>query len=97
MGQNGSKPAAGALLTIREAQMSMNDVPEFQGSVKAFRTDLLVDNAAEALYPTWSKNVEAWKKIGGDHGYHYLGSAIWFNRIGKAMDEAMLELTAAQK
>ena len=97
MGQNGSKPAAGALLTIREAQMSMNDAPEFQGSVKAFRTDLLVDNAAEALYPTWSKDVEAWKKIGGDHGYHYLGSAIWFNRIGKAMDEAMLELTAAQK
>ena len=30
--------------------------------------------------------------IGGDHAYHYLGSAIWFNRIGKAMGEAMLEL-----
>jgi hypothetical protein len=92
MGQNGSKPASGAMLTIREAQLSTNDVPEFKGNVKAFRTDVLVDKAAEALYPTWSKNLEQWKKTGGDHGYHYLGSAIWFTRIGHAMGEAMLEL-----
>ena len=52
MGQNGSKPASGAMLTVREAQMSMNDVPEFKGNVKAFRTDVLVDKAAEDLYPT---------------------------------------------
>jgi alpha-galactosidase len=97
MGQNGSKPATGAMLVVREAQMSMNDVPEFKGNVKAFRTDVLVDKAAEALYPTWSKNLEQWKKTGGDHGYHYLGSAIWFNRIGRAMGEAMLELMAGQK
>jgi alpha-galactosidase len=92
MGQNGSKPAAGAMLTIREAQMAMNDVPEFKGNVKAFRTDVLVDKAAEDMYPTWSKDVEKWKKTGGDHGYHYLGSAIWFTRIGHAMGESMLEL-----
>ena len=92
MGQNGSKPATGPMLTIREAQMSMNDVPEFRGNVKAFRTDLLVDKAAEELYPTWSKNAELWKKTGGDHPYHYLGSAIWFTRIGRAMGESMIEL-----
>ena len=92
MGQNGSKPAAGAMLTIREAQLSMNDVPEFRSNVKAFRTDLLVDKVAEELYPTWQKNFEQWKLVGGDRAYHYLGSAIWFNRIGKAMGEAMLEL-----
>jgi hypothetical protein len=49
--------------------------------------------AAEELYPTWQKNIEQWKVTGGDHGYHYLGSAIWFNRIGQAMGEAMKELT----
>jgi len=97
MGQNGSKPAAGAMLTIREAQLAMNDVPEFKGNVRAFRTDVLVDKAAEELYPTWQKNLEQWKLTGGDHGYHYLGSAIWFTRIGHAMGEAMLELLAAQK
>jgi hypothetical protein len=97
MGQNGSKPASGAMLTIQKAQRSMNDVPEFKGNVKAIRTDTLVDKAAEELYPTWQKNVEQWKLTGGDHPYHYLGSAIWFNRIGKAMGESMLELMKGQK
>ena len=97
MGQNGSKPATGAMLTIQKAQLAMNDVPEFKGNVKGIRTEVLVDKAAEELYPTWQKNPEEWKKVGGDHAYHYLGSAIWFNRIGKAMGEAMLELLKDQK
>ena len=96
MGQNGSKPAKGAMLTIQRAQLAMNDVPEFKGNVKTFRTDVLVDKAAEELYPTWEKNVEQWKLIGGDHGYHYLGSAIWFTRIGHAMGDAMRELIATK-
>ncbi|MBC7819256.1 MAG: sialate O-acetylesterase [Planctomycetaceae bacterium] len=97
MGQNGSKPAEGAMLIIREAQLAMNDVPEFKGNVKAFRTDVLVDKAAEELFPTWRQNVEQWKLVGGDFPYHYLGSAIWFNRIGKAMGESMLDLLKDQK
>jgi len=96
MGQNGSKPAKGAMLTIQQAQLAMNDVPEFRGNVKAVRTDVLVDKAAEELYPTWQKNFAQWKLTGGDHAYHYLGSAIWFNRIGKTMGEAMRELLAAK-
>ncbi|HEY2783466.1 MAG TPA: sialate O-acetylesterase [Fimbriiglobus sp.] len=97
MGQNGSKPATGAMKVIQTAQLAMNDVSEFKGNVKAIRTDVLVDKAAEALYPTWQKNAEQWKLVGGDHGYHYLGSAIWFDRIGKAMAEAMLELIPSQR
>jgi hypothetical protein len=96
MGQNGSKPAKGAMLIIQQAQLAMNDVPEFKGNVKAFRTDVLVDKAAEELYPTWQKNLDQWKITGGDHGYHYLGSAIWFNRIGHAMGEAMKELLVTE-
>jgi len=95
MGQNGSQPAKGAMLVIRDAQLAMNDVPDFQGNVKAFRTDLLVDKAAEELYPRWKENKEQWDKTGGDHAYHYLGSAIWFTRIGHAMGESMLELLPA--
>jgi Carbohydrate esterase, sialic acid-specific acetylesterase len=97
MGQNGSKPAAGAMLTVQQAQLAMNDVPEFKGNVKAIRTDVLVDKAAEELFPTWRMNQEQWKVTGGDFPYHYLGSAIWFNRIGKAMGEAMLELLKNRK
>lgn len=96
MGQNGSEPAKGAMLTIQTAQLAMNDVPEFKGNVKAIRTDVLIDKAAEKLFPTWRENVEEWNKTGGDFPYHYLGSAIWFNRIGKAMGESMLELLAQQ-
>lgn len=97
MGQNGSQPAKGPMLVIRDAQLAMNDVPEFQGNVKAFRTDLLVDKAAEELYPRWKENKEQWDKTGGDHAYHYLGSAIWFTRIGHAMGESMLELLPVSK
>jgi alpha-galactosidase len=96
MGQNGSKPATGAMLTIQTAQLAMNDVPEFKGNVKAIRTDLLVDKAAEELYPRWKEKLEQWKLTGGDHAYHYLGSAIWFTRIGKATADAMLEFMAAK-
>ncbi|HEX3147346.1 MAG TPA: sialate O-acetylesterase [Gemmataceae bacterium] len=91
MGQNGSKPAMGPMLVIQKAQLAMNDLPEFKGNVKTFRTDVLVDKAAEELFPTWKENKEKWDKVGGDFPYHYLGSAIWFTRIGKAMGDAMLE------
>jgi Carbohydrate esterase, sialic acid-specific acetylesterase len=95
MGQNGSQPAKGAMLVVQKAQLAMNDVPEFKGAVKAIRTDELVDKDAEALFPKWKENEVQWKKTGGDFPYHYLGSAIWFNRIGKAMGEAMKEMLAS--
>src|SRR6185369_12282985 len=94
MGQNGSSPAKDAMLTVQKAQLAMNDVPEFRGNVKTIRTDVLVDRAAEEMYPKWKEREAEWKAIGGDHPYHYLGSAIWFTRIGQAMADAMLELLA---
>lgn len=97
MGQNMSKPATGPMAVIQKAQLAMNDVPEFKGTVKAVRTDVLVDKAAEELYPTWQKNKEQWDKTGGDHPYHYLGSPIWFTRIGHACGVAMLELQKGKK
>ena len=92
MGQNGSKPAAGAMLTIQNSQMAMERVTGFEGNVRAVRTDRLVDTAAEALYPEWQQRTDEWEKIGSDHPYHYLGSAIWFSRMGDAFAEAMLEM-----
>ena len=92
IGTNGPHEAKGGGLAVRTAQMAMNDVPEFKGNVKAFRTDVLADKAAWALYPTWSENREQWEKTGSDRPYHYLGSAIWYNRIGKAFAKAMAEL-----
>lgn len=89
MGQNGSKEAKGAMKVIQEAQLAMK---EALPGVKAVHTDVLIDTAAEALYPTWKDNFEEWEKTGSDHAYHYLGSAIWFNRMGRAFADALLEL-----
>jgi alpha-galactosidase len=92
MGQNGSKPAQGAMLAIQEAQLAMEKIPDFRGNVKAVRTDVLVDKAAEELYPRWRDNFEQWEKTGSDRAYHYLGSAIWHVRMGHQFGGAMLEL-----
>ncbi len=92
IGNNGSKPAQKGMLTVQNAQLSMREVEAFRGNVHVFRTDELVDKAAEALYPTWKENFEEWKKVGSDRPYHYLGSAIWYTRIGHGMGKGMLEL-----
>ncbi len=97
IGTNMSKEAKGGCLAVRTAQLAMNDVPEFKGNVKAFRTDVLVDKAAEKLIVGWQNHVEEWKKVGSERPYHYLGSAIWYNRIGKAAGEAMLEMKKNEK
>lgn len=100
MGQNGSRPATGAMLTIRDAQISMNDVPEFKGNVKAFRTDLLVDKDAERLWtnedPAIRQRERKEHKFAADDAYHYYGSPIWHMRIGRAEGEAMLDLLTHQ-
>ena len=92
IGTNGSREAQGGGLAVRTAQMAMNDVPDFKDNVKAFRTDLLVDKEAERLIAGWQNHFEEWQKVGSDRPYHYLGSAIWYTRIGHAAGEAMLEL-----
>ncbi len=96
LGQNGSKPANGTMETIQNAQLAMNEIPEFKGNVKTIRTDVLADKAAEALIEGWKNHFEEWKKVGSDHGYHYLGSAIWFTRIGHAMGGTMQDLMAGK-
>lgn len=92
MGQNGKKPAKGAMATIQAAQVAMEKVPAFVGNVRAVPTDVLQDEAAAALYPEWKKRMEEWQRTGSDHAYHYLGSAIWFSRIGYELADAILEL-----
>lgn len=97
LGQHGSGEPNGNMRAVQEAQLSMNAIPEFQGNVIAIETAPLVDKAAEELFPTWQENVEAWEKVGSDRPYHYLGSAIWFTRIGDAMADAMLELLGGEQ
>ena len=92
MGQNGLKPAGGPMATIQKAQLAMASLREFRGNVRAVRTDELQDKAAAKLYPEWRQRKEEWQVTGSDHPYHYLGSAIWFSRIGYRMADAVLAM-----
>lgn len=92
LGQNGSGEPQANMKKIQDAQFAMNQVPEFAGNVKTIATDELVDKTAEDLFPGWQDHFEEWKRVGSDRPYHYLGSGIWYSRIGKTMAETMLEL-----
>jgi len=88
MGQNGSEEPKGAMKVVQDAQEAVADM----AFVRAVRTDVLVDRRAEELYPRWQERTDEWNRVGSDHKYHYLGSAIWHLRMGRAFGEAMLEL-----
>ena len=77
---------------VLNGQLAMNDVAEFKGTVKAFETAPLYDKEAAEIFPKWQKNPEEWKKVGSDRPYHYLGSGIWYTRIGKTAGDAMVGL-----
>jgi len=97
MGQNGPDGASDKMQTIKDAQASMEAIPEFKGNVKVVKTDVFWDKKAAELVKTWRQNIDEWKKVGSDFGYHYLGSAITFSRIGRAFGQAALELTKTRK
>ena len=92
MGQNGFKQAAGNMAVVKAAQASMNEVNEFKRNVIAIPTDVYWDKKADEAFPTWRDNFEEWKKIGSDRPYHYLGSTIFFSRVGRGFGETMLKL-----
>jgi hypothetical protein len=97
MGQNGPDGASDRMQTIKDAQASMESIPEFKGNVKVVKTDIYWDKKAAALVENWRDHIDEWNKVGSDYGYHYLGSAITFSKIGTAFGHAMLELIKARK
>lgn len=97
MGQNGPDGASDRMQTIKDAQASMESIPEFKGNVKVVKTDVFWDKKAAELVKNWRDHIDEWNKVGSDYGYHYLGSAITFSKIGKAFGQAMLELMKADK
>ncbi len=91
MGQDGLE-AKGKMVVLKDAQAAIETIPEFKGNVKLVKTDIFWDTKAAALVKNWKENIDEWKKAGSDLGYHYLGSAITYCKIGRAMGDAMLEM-----
>jgi alpha-galactosidase len=92
MGQNGPNGASEKMQIIKNAQVSIELIPEFRGNTKVVKTDVFWDKKAAALVKNWREHIDEWNKVGSDYGYHYLGSAITFSKIGRAFGEATLEL-----
>ncbi|MHC4431372.1 MAG: sialate O-acetylesterase [Planctomycetota bacterium] len=97
MGQNGPDGTSDNMQMIKDAQASIETIPEFKDNAKVVRTDVFWDLKAAALVKNWRDHVDEWNKVGSDYGYHYLGSAITFSKIGRAFGKAMLELMGAKK
>ena len=94
MGQNGLRPAKGAMARIVDAQTRIAQMPGFVGNVASIPTDVYWDKDADALVEDWQQHKEAWEKVGSDRGYHYLGSVRTFVGIGRGLGEAMVKLLA---
>lgn len=92
MGQNGPDGASEKMQIIKQAQASIELMPEFKGNTKVVKTDIFWDKKAAALVKNWREHIDEWNKVGSDYGYHYLGSAITFSKIGRAFGQATLEL-----
>ncbi len=83
-------------VAFKEAQARAAALPEFKGNVAIVPTDVFWDTEAEAVFAKgWRENLEEWKTVGDDYGYHYLGSVKTFCKIGKAFAEAMLAMQPA--
>jgi len=92
MGQNGPDGASEKMQIVKNAQASIELIPEFRGNTKVVKTDVFWDKKAAALVKNWREHIDEWNKVGSDYGYHYLGSTITFSKIGRTFGEATLEL-----
>lgn len=92
MGVDGPNASAN-VKRFKDAQAAVMDVPEFKGNVALVKTDVLWDMEADAVFRKgWRENIDEWNTVGSDYPYHYLGSAKFMLRAGRAMADAVLDL-----
>jgi len=83
---------------FKEAQAAPAKLPEFKGNVAVVKTDELWDQEADAVFKTgWKEHLEEWNKVGSAYPYHYLGSAKFHVRAGRAFADALLKLEQGSK
>ncbi len=77
------------------AQAAVAELPELKGTVKFVKTCEFWEPDVEEMVnkgvwrgPDWVK----FYNVGSDRGYHYLGSARIYYKMGKAFAQGMIEL-----
>ena len=108
IGVNGVQNEVGKMKDLRDAMRSMNTVPEFKGNVKAIESASLLDPRVVALKtagwlnkdrdlkanPMTDAEKAMLSRATSNMGFHYYGEGRFFILLGKAMAEAMQELTS---
>ena len=83
---------------FKEAQAAPAKLPEFKDNVAVVKTDELWDQEADAVFKKgWKQHLEEWNKVGSDYPFHYLGSAKFHVRAGRAFADAVLKLEEGAK
>jgi len=91
----GELGAGGKRREFQKAQAAVAELPEFKGTVKFVKTCEFWEPDVEEMVkkgiwrgPDWVK----FYNVGSERGYHYLGSARIYYKMGKAFGEGMVEL-----
>lgn len=82
---------------FQAAQAAVAELPEFKGNVAFVPTREFWEPEVEKLSSSDIWKGPEWVKfynVGSERGYHYLGSARIYTRMGKAMGEAMAGMMA---
>ena len=95
----GELGAGGKRGDFQAAQAAVAELPEFNGNVAFVKTVEFWEPDVEEMVnkgvwqgPDWV----TFYNVGSERGYHYLGSARIYCRMGKAFGEGMVELLAKQ-
>jgi hypothetical protein len=91
MGHNGTAQK-GTTKILADAQMATAQMPEFKGNVITVKTAEFWDYDAAKAFKNRKNDAVTWDKLGSNQGYHYFGSAAFFEKTGTAFAEAIIEL-----
>ncbi len=92
-GYKGGIDLDAAQVNLRDAQVTVAQMPKFAGTVKLVPTDLYWDHEAQAVSKKgWREHRVEWLKLGSDYPFRYLGSAKTNCQIGRAFAEAIIDL-----
>ncbi|MCP4784073.1 MAG: sialate O-acetylesterase [Fuerstiella sp.] len=82
----------GTTKILADAQIATAQMAEFKGNVITVKTAEFWDYDAEEAFRNKKDDAATWDKLGSNQGYHYFGSAAFFERTGNAFAAAIIQL-----
>ncbi len=82
----------GTTKILADAQIATAQMAEFKGNVITVKTADFWDYNAAIAFKNKKQDAATWDKLGSNQGYHYFGSADFFEKTGTAFAEAIIQL-----